>query len=109
MTKGGDQSTKDVLATFINGPNTLWSSLAAAVLISLMLMAIRILNNGPGALAALVAIGAAALLMAFRGHLGRPQPGWYRRILQGLAVSALVVYLGSAVVVAISLGGHFVR
>jgi hypothetical protein len=85
----------------VTRPNTVWSSIVAGVFILLMFMAIRALDSGPALLAPLVAAGAASLYMGFRGTLARPQPAWYRRVLEVLAVLMLIIAAVSAAVAGI--------
>jgi hypothetical protein len=100
---------KYILVTLTTGPNTVWSAVAASAFLGLMALALMALGSGPGFLAGVIGAGAASLLMAFRGVLARPQPAWYRRILQALAVTALLVAIAAAAVVGVSIVLRFAQ
>lgn len=111
MTEGSarEGSVNDVLRALITGPNTEWSSMALGAFILLMFMAIRALDSGPLILAPLAAAGAASLFMGFRSNLARPQPAWYRRVLEALTLLLLIVATVAAAVVGILLVVHLSR
>jgi hypothetical protein len=99
----GGGPVKQILQTLLSGPNTRWIQTAAVGLILLMLLAMKQLGGGPGFEAAVFAMVASALLIAFRGVAqDRRVPGWYRWIMQMLGAIAFLVALGSAAYVGVS-------
>jgi hypothetical protein len=90
------RSVWNVLRAAVTGPNTVWSSVAAGAFLMLMFLAIKTLGSGRSLLAPLLAAGAGSLFMGFRGTLGRPQPVWYRRLLEAAALVLIVTAIGSA-------------
>lgn len=99
----------DVARTVVTGRLTVWGSMAVGTFILLMFMAIRELGSGPPLLAPLLAASAASLFVGFRGDLARPQPAWYRRVLEGLAILLLIVAAVSAAVTGILVVLHLAR